>query len=80
MNTLCKSLTVAALAVAAGYAFPARAEIFLSVTDGVHTGAANDAGSPGVATFSDAIGNFTASIDAGVGFPAAGSAGQALGQ
>jgi hypothetical protein len=78
MNILRKSLTIAALAIAAGYAFQARAEIFLSATDGVHTGSANDAASPGLASFSGAIGNFTTSIDAGVGFPAVGSPSDAV--
>lgn len=73
MNIRRSSLTIAALAIAAGYAFEARAEIMLSVTDGVHTGSANDLSSPGLATFSGAIGNFTTSIDAGAGFPAVGS-------
>src|SRR5487761_340615 len=74
MNILRKSLTVAALAIAAGYASQARAEIFLSATDGVNTGAANDSGSPGTASYSGTIGNFTTSIDIGAGFPAVGAA------
>lgn len=74
MNILCKSLTIAALAVAAGYASQARAEIFLSATDGVNTGTANDLASPGTASYSGAIGNFTTSIDIGAGFPAVGAA------
>jgi hypothetical protein len=78
MGILRQSLTIAALAVAVGYASQARAEIFLSATDGISTGSANDAASPGLATFSGAIGNFTTSIDAGVGFPAVGSPSQAV--
>jgi hypothetical protein len=74
MNILCKSLTIAALAVAAGYASQARAEIFLSVTDGVNTGTTNDSASPGTASYSGTIGNFTTSIDIGAGFPAVGAA------
>jgi len=74
MNILRKSLTIAALAIAAGYASQARAEIFLSATDGVNTGAANDSGSPGTASYSGTIGNFTTSIDIGAGFPAVGAA------
>ena len=38
MNILRTSLTIAALAIAAGYASQARAGIFLSATDGVNTG------------------------------------------
>jgi hypothetical protein len=74
MNILCKSLTIAVLTIAAGFASQARAEIFLSATDGVNTGAANDSGSPGTASYSGTIGNFTASIDIGAGFPAIGAA------
>jgi hypothetical protein len=74
MNILCKSLTIAALAVAAGYASQARAEIFLSASDGVNTGTANDSASPGTASYSGTIGNFTTSIDIGAGFPAVGAA------
>jgi hypothetical protein len=73
MNILRKSLTIAALAVVAGYASQARAEIFLSATDGVHTGTANDALTPGTAIFSGTLGNFTTSIDIGAGFPAVGA-------
>jgi hypothetical protein len=73
MSILRKSLTIAALAVAAGYAFQARAEIFLSATDGVSTGSANDSASPGTAFYSGIIGNFTTSIDIGTGFPAIGA-------
>jgi PEP-CTERM motif len=73
MNTLCKSLALAALAVVAGFGVQARAEIFLTATDGVDTGAANDAVSPGIASFSGTIGNFTTSIDVGTGFPAIGA-------
>jgi hypothetical protein len=40
--------------------------------------AANDSASPGVATFNGPIGNFTTSIDAGTGFPAVGSASDAI--
>lgn len=72
MSTLRKSLMLAALAVAAGYAVQARAEIFLSATDGVTTVAANDALSPGIAKYEGAVGNFTTSIDLGTGFPAIG--------
>jgi len=78
MNILRKSLTIAALTIAAGYAFQARAEIFLDATDGVNTGSANDSGSPGTAAYSGKSGNFTTSIDAGVGFPAVGSPSDAV--
>ncbi|HEV7997594.1 MAG TPA: PEP-CTERM sorting domain-containing protein [Stellaceae bacterium] len=74
MNILRKSLTIAVLTTAAGFASQARAEIFLSATDGVNTGATNDSGSPGTASYSGTIGNFTASIDIGAGFPAIGAA------
>ncbi|HTV45821.1 MAG TPA: hypothetical protein VMF05_10925 [Stellaceae bacterium] len=72
MNTLRTSLTVVALAVAAGYASQARAEIFLTATDGVNTASVNDLATPGIASYSGAIGNFTASIDVGTGYPAVG--------
>ncbi len=73
MNILRKSLAVAALAVAVGYAAEARAEIFLSATDGVDTASANDLASPGTAFYSGTVGNFTTSIDIGTGFPAIGA-------
>lgn len=78
MNIRRNLLTVAALAVAASYTGAARAEILLSVTDGVNTGSADDSASPGVASFNGPIGNFTTSIDAGVGFPAVGSPAAAI--
>lgn len=78
MNTRRMSLTIAALALAASYTVAAHAEIMLSVTDGVDTGSANDLATPGLATFSGPIGNFTTSIDAGAGFPAVGSASNAI--
>jgi hypothetical protein len=73
MNTLRKSLALAALAVVAGSAGQARAEIFLTVSDGVNTGSANDSASPGIASYSGTIGNFTTSIDVGTGYPAIGA-------
>ncbi|MGH7116190.1 MAG: PEP-CTERM sorting domain-containing protein [Stellaceae bacterium] len=72
MSALRRSLMLAALAVAAGYAVQARAEIFLSATDGVNTVSANDALTPGFAKYEGAVGNFTTSIDLGTGFPAIG--------
>jgi PEP-CTERM motif len=78
MNLRCTSLTIAAFAIAASYTLAARGEIFLSVTDGAHTGSANDGSSPGIAAFSGPIGNFTTSVDAGAGFPAVGSATDAI--
>lgn len=73
MNGLGKSLALAAMAIAAGYADNADAGIFLSATDGVSTVTANDLGSPGIASYNGAIGNFTTSISIGAGFPAVGS-------
>lgn len=73
MSILRKSLTIAALTIAAGYAFQARAEIYLQATDGINIGSANDSGSPGLAQFSETIGNFTVSSNTGVGFPDSGS-------
>lgn len=73
MNILRKSLAIAALAMAAGYAVEARAEIFLSATDGVDSVSVNDSLSPGTAFYSGSIGNFTTSIDIGTGFPAIGT-------
>ncbi len=73
MNAVRTSLTAAALAVIAIYAVPARAEIFLSATDGINTASANDSLSPGTAFYSGTIGNFTTSIDIGTGFPAIGA-------
>lgn len=73
MNILRKSLAIAALAMAAGYAVEARAEIFLSATDGVDSVSVNDSLSPGTAFYSGSIGNFTTSIDIGTGFPAIGA-------
>ncbi len=72
------SLTIAAFAIAASYTVGARAEIFLSVTDGIHTGLANDSSTPGIVLFNGAVGNFTTSIDAGAGFPAVGSPSDAI--
>ncbi|MGH7048434.1 MAG: PEP-CTERM sorting domain-containing protein [Stellaceae bacterium] len=72
MNTLRKSLTLVALAVAAGSASQAHAEIFLTATDGVTTASVNDLATPGIASYSGEIGNFTASIDVGTGYPAVG--------
>jgi hypothetical protein len=78
MNTRRNLLTMAVVAVGVSHVVAARAEIFLSVTDGVHTGTANDSASLGVASFNGPIGNFTTSIDAGAGFPAVGSPADAI--
>jgi hypothetical protein len=66
-------LTLAALIFAASYSVGAHAEIFLSVTDGTHTGSANDSSTPGQTEYSGTIGNFTTTINAGFGYPAEGS-------
>jgi hypothetical protein len=76
MNTLHNSLAMAVLAIVAGYSFQARADIMVKVTDGVQTGIADDHLTPGLATFSGAIGNFNVSIDLGSGFPDVGSPSQ----
>ena len=78
MNIRRDILTLAVLAVGVSYTAAARADILLSVTDGVHSGAADDSATPGVATFNGPIGNFTTSIDAGTGFPAVGSPAHAI--
>jgi hypothetical protein len=74
MNTLRKSLALAALAVVAGSAGQARAEILLTVSDGADTASVNDSASPGIASYSGTVGNFTTTIDIGTGFPAVGAA------
>ena len=51
----------------------ARADIEVLVTDGIHTGTANDAATPGSAAFSGTIGNFDVAITESTGFPAVGS-------
>lgn len=73
MNVQRLPFALAALTIVAGYSLAARSEIFLSVTDGVHNAAANDGGTPGVALYSGTVGNFTTSIDAGLGYPGVGS-------
>lgn len=73
MSGLKRTLALAAIAVVAGYTLDARAEILLSVTDGVHTGSVNDSFTPGIAQYSGSIGNFVTSIDIGTGFPVVGS-------
>lgn len=78
MNIRRDILTLVALAVGVSYTAAARADILLSVTDGIHNGAADDSATPGVATFNGPIGNFTTSIDAGTGFPAVGSPADAI--
>lgn len=72
MNIGRVSFALAALALS-GLSAPAHAEILLSVTDGTNIGSANDSGTPGVAQFIGAIGNFTTSIDVGLGFPGVGA-------
>ncbi|HEY3910687.1 MAG TPA: hypothetical protein VGM07_12460 [Stellaceae bacterium] len=73
MNTLRSSLIAAALAAAAGYAAQARAEIFLTASDGVTMVSANDSTSAGTASYNGTIGDFTTSIETGIGFPAIGA-------
>jgi hypothetical protein len=73
MNAQRLPLALVALTIVAGYSLAAHAEILLSVTDGVYTGSANDSASPGVAQYSGTIGNFTTSIDIGLGYPGVGS-------
>ena len=73
MNAQRLPLALAALTIVAGYSLAAHAEILLSITDGVYTGSANDSASPGVAQYSGTIGNFTTSIDVGLGYPGVGS-------
>jgi len=63
----------ALLVLAAGSAGPARADLEIRVTDGVHSGTANDLGTPGFAAFSGTIGNFNVTNAQGVGFPDIGS-------
>jgi len=73
MNSFRHSCAVAALVIAVGFSCEARAELEVMVTDGVHTGTANDLGSPGFAAFSGAIGNFNVLVAQGLGFPNIGS-------
>jgi hypothetical protein len=72
MNAFRNSCAVAALIVALGFSYEARADLEVMVTDGVHTGTANDGGT-GLAAFSGTIGNFNVAITEGAGFPAVGS-------
>jgi hypothetical protein len=76
INTLRNSVAIAALAIVVGYSFQARADILVKATDGINTGTADDHATPGLATFSGTIGNFTVSIDLGTGFPDIGSPSQ----
>lgn len=73
MNTARRSLAIAVLIAAAGFSFQARAGIWLKVTKGALTEKANGSATPGLARFDGTIGNFTVSVDTGVGFPVAGS-------
>ena len=61
---------VVPLVLALGTANGARADIEVLVTDGAHTGTANDTATPGSAAFSGTIGNFDVAIAQGTGFPA----------
>ncbi len=72
MNIRRLSLIAAAMA-AATTPIAARAGIMLSITDGTTQVSANDSATPGFASFSGQIGNFTLSLDGGVGFPTTGS-------
>jgi hypothetical protein len=78
MNLRPTLLTAIALFAAATQAPAARAEIVLSLSDGSNNVTLNDLGSPGMASFMGAIGNFTFSGDMGTGFPLAGTPDVAL--
>ena len=73
MNVKTLPFALAAVAIVANYRRTAHAEIFLSVTDGKNIGTANDSSTPGKAEYIGTIGNFTTSINIGLGYPGAGS-------
>jgi hypothetical protein len=73
MNTLRDLLGTAVLAMAMGFSSQAPADILLKATDGVKTVMVDDHATPGVATYSGIIDNFTLSVDVGTGFPAVGA-------
>jgi len=72
MSAFRNACAVATLVIAVGFTNQARADLEVLVTDGLHTGNANDGGT-GLAAFSGMIGNFNVAITEGAGFPAVGS-------
>lgn len=73
MNLLHNSAAIMLAAVALNIPYQASADILFTATDGIHSVAADDHLTPGLASFVGSIGNFTVSADFGTGFPDVGS-------
>jgi hypothetical protein len=66
-------LVPAALAIVASYSTAAPAEILLSLQEGGNTASADDTATPGKALYNGTIGDFTTTINVGLGYPAIGA-------
>jgi hypothetical protein len=73
MNLLRNSVAAMLMLLSLDISHRARADIVLNVTDGIHSVTADDHLTPGIASFTGPIGNFTVSADIGAGFPSVGS-------